>query len=113
MMAKRRNYKMTPRRRAALKKAQMASARKRRGSGVKNALKTAGTVAGYVGATFVAYHTNRYIQRPDQFVRETSSGARAIGRVGKSGFRRVTRKAVPSGGVKPKHQGTPNHIGYL
>ena len=113
MMAKRRNYKMTPRRRAALKKAQMASARKRRGSGVKSALKTAGTVAGYVGATFVAYHTNRYIQRPDHFVRESSSAGRAIGRAGKAGFRKVTRKAVPRTGVKPRSQGTPNHIGYL
>lgn len=112
-MAKK-GYRMTPRRRAALKKAQMASARKRRGSRVGSALKTTAAVAGYVGATFAAYHTNRYIMHPDQFVKESRAGARAVGRVGKSGFKKVSgRKAPSKGGIKPKHQGTPNHIGYL
>ena len=76
-MAKR--YRMTAKRRAALKKAQLASARKRRGSrfsGLKSAARTTGVVAGSIGATFLSYHANEYIVRPDKFVRHTRVAAR-------------------------------------
>ena len=99
-MAKR--YRMTPRRRAALKKAQVASARKRRRRRIGGALRAVGTGAAFVGGSFVAYHTNRYIARPDHFIKETKTGAKAIHRVIN---RRVAKKVVK--------KGTPNVIGYL
>lgn len=89
-------YKMTPRRRAALKKAQAASARKRRGSNLRKGLKTVGATAGFVGATFATYHMNRYIVRPDQAVRETRSASAAVGRAVKSAVRRGSPVALPS-----------------
>lgn len=107
-MAKR--HKMTPRRRAALKRAQAASARKRRKGRVKSVLKGIGTTAGFVGATFATYHMNRYIVRPDQFARESAAGVRAVKKAGKAGFRKATgKKTIPKSG----NRGTPNHIGYL
>lgn len=69
-MAKRRvgggRYRMTPKRRAALKKAQMVSARKRRRAKIKNGLRVAGQVGAAVGATFVTYHGNQYIRHPSR-----------------------------------------------
>lgn len=114
-MARRKTaYRMTPRRRAALARAQKISANKRRKNRVGSALKTAGTVAGYVGSTFAAYHLNRYITRPDQFVKESTAAGKALHKAGKAGFHRAQKATgMKRGGVKPKKQGMPNHIGYL
>lgn len=78
-MAKRR-YRMTPRRRAAIKKAQAASARKRRRRAIGSTLRTAGAVAGVVGTTFATYHMNRYIAYPNQAFSDGSKAVRGIGR---------------------------------
>jgi len=93
-MAKR--YRMTAKRRAALRKAQAASARKRKGSrfrGLKSAARTTGVVAGSIGATFLAYHTNEYIVRPDKFVRHTKIAVRNTRGWAGSAARQVTRRA--------------------
>lgn len=89
-MAKR--HRMTPRRRAALKKAQAASARKRRRGRFKSVARGVGTGAAFVGGTFAAYHVNRYIVRPDQAVKEIGAGGRAVGKGAKSLHRKVTHK---------------------
>lgn len=94
-MARRRNYRMTPKRRAALKKAQAASARKRRKRRLGGALRTVGTGAAFVGGTFAAYHMNRYIVRPDQAVREGAAAGKAIGRGATSLTRKVRGKQAP------------------
>lgn len=86
-----RRHRMTPKRRAALKKAQAASARKRRNGRVKKVARTVGTGAMFVGGTFAAYHMNRYIVRPDHFVKEVGSAGRSVGRGITAGKRRVTR----------------------
>jgi hypothetical protein len=62
-MAKRR-YRMTPARRAALKKAQAASARKRRKRAVISGAKTVGAVAGSIATSALIYHANKYAQNP-------------------------------------------------
>jgi hypothetical protein len=65
-MAKRRSgkrYRMTPRRRAALKKAQAASARKRRLSGVKSGLKFTGYVVGASAAAAATYGLNKEMRK--------------------------------------------------
>jgi hypothetical protein len=79
-MAKRRSgkrYRMTPRRRAAIKKAQAASARKRRLSGVKNGLKITGYVVGASAAAAATYGVNKEMRRwatnPAKRKREWSS----------------------------------------
>jgi hypothetical protein len=106
-MAGRRRHRMTPKRRAALRKAQMASARKRRRfGGLRKFAKGAGAVGGAVGATFVAYHTQEYIARPDMFVRHTGAAGGATGRA----VKRVVRKVASKGGVPtPK---TTSHVKY-
>lgn len=63
-MARRANYRMTPRRRAALRQAQLASARKRRRAGLVRGAKTVGTVLGGVAATAAVYHLNRAATNP-------------------------------------------------
>lgn len=92
-MAKRR-HRMTSRRRVALRKAQIASARKRsRFGGLKSAARATGMVAASVGATFVAYHTNEYIVHPSKFARDSKIAVRNTKSVlGKAG-RKVTRRA--------------------
>lgn len=89
-MAKKR-YRMTPRRRAALKKAQAASARKRRRAGFRKAGRAVGTGVAVVGGAMVAYHGNRYIARPDQFVKETAAAGRAVGRGAKAVHRKMKK----------------------
>jgi hypothetical protein len=89
-MAKKR-YRMTPRRRAALKKAQAASARKRRRGRVGGALRAVGTGTAIVGGAMVAYHGNRYIARPDQFVKESAAAGRAVGRGAVAVHRKVRK----------------------
>lgn len=54
-------YRMTPARRAALKKAQTASAKKRRRREIAG---TVGRGALKLGGTMVAYHTTRYMMNP-------------------------------------------------
>ena len=83
-----RRHRMTPRRRAALKKAQAASARKRRRGRFKSVARGVGTGAAFVGGTFAAYHVNRYIVHPNQAVREIGAGGKAVGR----GVTSLTRK---------------------
>jgi hypothetical protein len=64
-MAKRRSgkrYRMTPRRRAALKKAQAASARKRRLGGLKNGVKIGAYVLGASAAAAATYGVNVYMR---------------------------------------------------
>ena len=77
-----RRHRMTPRRRAALKKAQAASARKRRKRAFVGVAKGVGTVAVGVGATFATYHMNRYIAYPNQGAREIGGAIRGVGRTG-------------------------------
>lgn len=60
-MAKR--YRMTPRRRAALKKAQMASARKRRNARIKSGAKAVGSVAGTVLAGAAIYGAQHHLNQ--------------------------------------------------
>lgn len=93
-MAKRR-HRMTSKRRAALRKAQVASARKRRGrfSGVKSAARSVGIVAGGIGATFLAYHTNEYIVHPSKFGRDAGIAVRNTKSVLGGASRKVTRRA--------------------
>lgn len=82
-MAKRRRgkYRMTPRRRAALKKAQNASARKRRGQGLRNGLKTTAKVVGYASTVtaigIAGYGINneskKFAKNPEKYVRDVKS----------------------------------------
>ena len=83
-MAKRRRgrYKMTPRRRAALRKAQMASARKRKGSsldGVKNFARTAGAIGGTIAAGALLYHAESYARDPGKAVRHYQIAHKWVG----------------------------------
>ena len=55
-------YRMTPRRRAALKKAQKASARKRRLKAVKSGAKFTGYVVGASAAGWATYGVNKYMR---------------------------------------------------
>jgi hypothetical protein len=61
-MAKR--YRMTPARRAALARAQKASARKRRKAAVLGGLKAVGSVAGTVALGAAIHHANNYARNP-------------------------------------------------
>jgi hypothetical protein len=61
-MAKR--YRMTPARRAALARAQKASARKRRKRAVIGGLKAVGSVAGTVAVGALVHHANNYARNP-------------------------------------------------
>lgn len=70
-MAKR--YRMTPRRREALRKAQIASARKRRRRGFGQAARTAGTVAGGIVASAVVWHATNYAHNPGLAVKHGRS----------------------------------------
>ena len=71
-MAKRRgHYRMTPARRRALHKAQLASARKRhRRAKFVGALKVTGTVAAAAAGTFAVAQVNRYASNPREAVRD-------------------------------------------
>lgn len=112
-MAKRR-HRMTSKRRAALRKAQMASARKRRGSrfaGLKSAARTTGVIAGSIGATFLAYHTNEYIVHPSKFARDTKIGIRNTKSLFGGAARKVTRKAAPTPKAGPPKDWSK--FGYL
>lgn len=110
----RKRHRMTPKRRAALRKAQLASARHRkrnRFAGLKSAARTTGVVAASIGATFVAYHTNEYIVHPSKFVRDSKIAVRNTRSVLGSATRKVTRKAP-----KPKAVGSSkdwSKFGYL
>ena len=84
-----RKYRMTPRRRAALKKAQAASARKRRGRTISNIGKGALAIGGAIGTTFVAYHTQDIIAHPNKGVKYAGQGARAT----RSAYRYATFSA--------------------
>lgn len=92
-MAKKRSgrYRMTPKRRVALRNAQLASARKRKGHRIKNGLRTAGVIGGAVAATFVSYHTNRWIVHPSQAKRDISKASGATARLVRSSARRIKR----------------------
>ena len=54
-------YRMTPRRRAALRKAQQISAKKRKRSQTIRAVRK---TAASMGGMFVAYHSTRYLMNP-------------------------------------------------
>jgi len=84
-------YRMTPKRRAALKKAQMISAKKRRGSKFKSALRTSAAIGSAIGATFVTYHANNYIVRPDIAVAHGRAAGRGTANLVRAGARRVRR----------------------
>lgn len=70
-MARRRRgrYKMTPARRAALRKAQAASARKRRFQGIKNFARVGAQVGGTIAAGAILYHAESYARDPGKAVR--------------------------------------------
>lgn len=63
-----RRYRMTPARRAALKKAQLASARKRRRNArnakIKSVARSSAKVGVAIGAAFLQYHGRRYLYEP-------------------------------------------------
>ena len=98
-MAKRRSgrYRMTPKRRAALKRAQMISARKRRNqkwkSGALRVGRTAGAIGVAVGGTFVAYHANRHLNRwirhPSQAPKDIKKGTNHVTQFVKSTVHKV------------------------
>lgn len=99
-MAKRRSgkrYRMTPRRRAALKKAQQASARKRRNQNVKNAMRVAGYVAAATAASTAAYAINnesrKFAKNPEKYVRDVKGYART--KFGKKPKNPVPRPPAP------------------
>lgn len=105
-MARRRGrYRMTPRRRAALKKAQAASARKRRFAGVKNFAKTAGAIGGTVLAGALLYHAESYARDPGKLVRHTKA-AHSFVRHGRGGDPNAPRPR-PIRGPAPKYYGRP------
>lgn len=70
-MARRRRgrYRMTPRRRAALKKAQAASARKRRNEGRKQFFKTVGNVAGTIAVGAIIYQAEQAARHPTKIIK--------------------------------------------
>ena len=79
-MARRGNYRMTPRRRAALRKAQLASARKRRHHKIKTIAKTAGTVAGGILTSAAIYHANRALTNPRAVAKDYRDAKMTISR---------------------------------
>lgn len=91
------HHRMTPARRAALRKAQLASARKRRGIGAKakGFARGAGAVGATVGSVFVAYHTQEYIAKPNKLVRHTRKASSSVaGFVGKTA-KKAAKKSAP------------------
>lgn len=60
----RRAYRMTPRRRAALRKAQQASARKRRRNNLKAGAKLVGVAAGAIAVGAARHHIQNYAYNP-------------------------------------------------
>lgn len=65
-------YRMTPARRAALKRAQQVSARKRRRAGIKRGVKGVARVAGTVAAGVAVYHLERALRDPRGFARDVN-----------------------------------------
>lgn len=63
-MARRGAYRSTPARRAALRKAQLASARKRRGRRIKQVAGVIGAVAGTAAVYGLQSHANRLASNP-------------------------------------------------
>jgi hypothetical protein len=61
-----RRYRMTPRRKAALKKAQAASARKRKRASNKRIAVGAGIAGGVLGVAVAGYATHSYIKKLGQ-----------------------------------------------
>lgn len=88
-MAKKR-YRMTPRRRAALKKAQAASARKRRRRSIGNALKAVGAVGGAVGTAYASHHLNFAIQHPIRAGRNVKRASSATARMVQANAKRIS-----------------------
>lgn len=82
-------YRMTPARRAALKKAQKASARKRRRGEIRNAV---GRGAVAIGGAFVAARISTYIARPGRAIKDYNSVKNFITR----------KKNVPQQSAIPK-----------
>lgn len=76
-------YRMTPARRAALRKAQLASARKRRRKDVAYAV---GRGAIKLGSAFIAIQTSRYMANPRALGRDYKDAKNAINK------RRVARR---------------------
>lgn len=74
-MARRRRYRMTPARRAALRKAQLASARKRRRKEVAVAV---GRGALRLGSAFIAIQTSRYMANPRALGKDYKDAKNAI-----------------------------------
>jgi hypothetical protein len=66
-MAKR--YRMTPARRAALRKAQKASARRRRKRAVLSGVKAVGSVVGTIAVGAAIHHANNYAKDPAKAVK--------------------------------------------
>lgn len=75
-------YRMTPARRAALRKAQLASARKRRRVQIA---KGVGKAALNVGGLFVAARVSSYIVRPSKISKDFNS----VKTLGKNSYRRL------------------------
>lgn len=83
MSRRRGRYRMTPKRKAALRKAQLASARKRRGSrwtGLKNTAKVVGSVAGTIAVGAAIYHAESYARDPGKAVRHVKLAHRWMSR---------------------------------
>ena len=64
------SYRMTPARRAALRKAQLASARKRRREGFKRGARVVGVVAAGLAVTAVNHQLNRAVTHPRAFAKD-------------------------------------------
>lgn len=82
-----RRHRMTPARKAALRKAQLASARKRRR---RQTVKRAATVVGAIGAVFATKRLNKYADNPRLIGRDYRDAKSAV-RNGRSRFK--NRKA--------------------
>lgn len=86
--------------RAQLKKAQLASARKRRRNRVKRNLITAGQVAGSFAGTIALYHATQYGKSPSKLRKDINAGKAYIGK-------RKVKKLTPAISSRPtvRHNG--------
>ena len=86
-----RSHRMTPARKAALRKAQLASARKRRR---KQRVRRASAVAGAIGAVFVTKRLNKYADNPRLIGRDYRDLKGAIGNSRKNFKNRKENKRI-------------------
>lgn len=87
-------HRRSARQRAALRKAQLASARKRRRNKVGSFLKSAGVVAGSIAVSAAYYHANQYARDPGKAVRHAKAAHGFVTRSNKTPPAVKVRKPV-------------------